>query len=380
MSSIVAVVGARPNFMKIAPVMDRLRAAGVSVSLVHTGQHYDESMSDSFFRQLGIPEPDVDLDVGSATHAVQTAEIMIRFEPVLERYAPSAVVVVGDVNSTIACALVAAKREIPVVHVEAGLRSFDRTMPEEINRVLTDQLSEVLFTTERDARENLRREGVRDERIHFVGNVMIDSLLGHLDRAVAPRKTLEALGREPIPEGAHYGVVTLHRPSNVDEPEQLKMLMATFARISDRLPLVFPVHPRTASRLESVGFDCPSRLLLTPPVGYLEMLGLMKDAKLVLTDSGGMQEETTALGVPCLTLRDNTERPITVSEGTNTVVGRDPARIESEADAILTTGGKSGRRPELWDGKASARIRDVLVSWLERKGKLDAVMKDEDRG
>ena len=366
--------------MKIAPVMDRLRAAAIDVALVHTGQHYDESMSDSFFRQLGIPEPDVDLEVGSATHAAQTAEIMIRFEPVLERYAPSAVIVVGDVNSTIACALVAAKREVPVVHIEAGLRSFDRTMPEEINRVLTDQLSEILFTTEGDARENLKREGIRDERIHFVGNVMIDSLLGHLDRAVAPRETLQALGQEPIPEGTDYGVVTLHRPSNVDEPEQLRLLMATLVRVSDRLPLVFPVHPRTASKLENLGFDCPPRLLLTPPVGYLEMLGLMKDAKLVMTDSGGMQEETTALGVPCLTLRENTERPITVSKGTNTIVGRDPVRIEREVETILTTGGKGGRSPELWDGKASARIRDVLVSWLEDKGKLDAVVEDQDRG
>ncbi len=364
--------------MKVAPVLDRLRAAGVDVSLVHTGQHYDESMSDSFFRQLGIPEPDIDLEVGSATHAVQTAEIMIRFEPVLERFAPAAVVVVGDVNSTIACALVAAKKEIPVVHIEAGLRSFDRTMPEEINRVLTDQLSELLFTTERDARENLRGEGIPAERIHFVGNVMIDSLLGHLDRAVSPAETLGALGLQPIPEGRSYGVVTLHRPSNVDEPETLRAMMATLVRVSERAPLVFPVHPRTKARLEILGFDCPPGLVLTPPVGYLEMLGLMKNAKLVLTDSGGMQEETTALGVPCLTVRENTERPITVSEGTNTIVGRDPARIESEVDLILTTGGKSGRRPELWDGKTSARIRDVLVSWLEKKGRLDAVMEEEE--
>jgi UDP-N-acetylglucosamine 2-epimerase (non-hydrolysing) len=379
LSSIIAVVGARPNFMKIAPLMDRLRAAGVSVSLVHTGQHYDESMSDSFFRQLRIPRPDVDLEVGSASHAVQTAEIMTRFEPVLERFAPAAVVVVGDVNSTIACALVAAKKEVPVVHIEAGLRSFDRTMPEEINRVLTDQISELLFTTERDARENLRREGISDSRIHFVGNVMIDSLLSHLDRAVPVLRTLEAHGQLPIPEGNPFGVVTLHRPSNVDEPTQLRRLMATLARVSERLPLIFPVHPRTQSRLESIGFENPAGLRRTPPVGYLEMLGLMKDAKLVLTDSGGMQEETTALGVPCLTLRENTERPITVAEGTNTIVGGDPARIESEVEAILTTGGKSGRRPELWDGKASMRIRDTLVSWLERSGELDAVMEDEKR-
>jgi UDP-N-acetylglucosamine 2-epimerase (non-hydrolysing) len=209
---------------------------------------------------------------------------------------------------------------------------------------------------------------------------MIDSLLGHLDRAVSPGRTLEAFGREPIAEGDDYGVVTLHRPSNVDDPVMLRTLMSTLVRVSERLPLVFPVHPRTLSRLESLGFDGPSSLVLTPPVGYLEMLGLMKDAKLVLTDSGGMQEETTALGVACLTLRENTERPITVTEGTNTVVGRDPARIESEVDAILTTGGKSGRRPELWDGNASSRVRDVLVSWLEARGELDAVMEDEDRG
>jgi len=360
--------------------MDRLRAAGVAVSLVHTGQHYDESMSDSFFRQLGIPKPDVDLEVGSASHAVQTAEIMLRFEPVLARFSPDAVVVVGDVNSTIACALVAAKQEVPVAHIEAGLRSFNRTMPEEINRVLTDQISDLLFTTERDARENLRREGVSDEKIHFVGNVMIDSLFAHLERAMPPGQTLAVLGREPFAEGTPYGVVTLHRPSNVDDPDTLQTLMGVLARVSDRLPLIFPVHPRTASKLEDLGIEGDSRLVLTTPVGYLEMLGLMKDAKLVLTDSGGMQEETTALSVPCLTLRDNTERPITVSEGTNTIVGRDPARIESEVDAILATGGKSGRRPELWDGKASSRIRDVLVSWLEERGKLDAVLEDENRG
>jgi UDP-N-acetylglucosamine 2-epimerase (non-hydrolysing) len=359
--------------MKIAPVMDRLRAAGVRVPLVHTGQHYDESMKDSFFRQLSIPEPDFDLEVGSATHAVQTAEIMIRFEPVLERLAPSAVLVVGDVNSTIACALVAAKHRVPVVHVEAGLRSYDRTMPEEINRVLTDQISEILFTTERSARENLNREGIGDEGIHFVGNVMIDSLLGHLDRAVPAEATVRGL------EG-RYGVVTLHRPSNVDDPGVLKKLMRCLNRISERLPLVFPVHPRTEARLSSLGFRTGSGLLMLPPVGYLEMLGLMKGATLVLTDSGGMQEETTALGVPCLTLRENTERPITVEEGTNTVTGVDPDRIEKETDAILSTGGKSGRRPELWDGKASERIRDVLVSWLERRGALDTVAEDEARG
>jgi UDP-N-acetylglucosamine 2-epimerase (non-hydrolysing) len=274
---------------------------------------------------------------------------------------------------------VAAKKEIPVFHVEAGLRSFDRTMPEEINRVLTDQISELLFTTERDARENLRREGVPDERIRFVGNVMIDSLLGNLDRAVPPRETLLRHSRHPFPESEPFGLVTLHRPSNVDEPEVLGSLMAVLARLSGRIPIVFPVHPRTAARLHTFGLDSyeTDAFVLTPPLGYLEMLGLMKDAAVVLTDSGGIQEETTALGVPCLTVRENTERPITVTEGTNTVVGRDPARIEREVDAIQRTGGKSGRRPELWDGKASERIRDVLVSWLESRRQLHALAEDE---
>lgn len=364
--------------MKIAPVMNRLRAAGIPVHLVHTGQHYDEPMKDSFFRQLRIPEPDFDLEVGSGTHAAQTGEIMIRFERVLDRLRPEAVLVVGDVNSTIACALVAAKKDIAVMHVEAGLRSFDRTMPEEVNRVLTDQLSDLLFTTERDARANLLREGIASERIHFVGNVMIDSLFDHLDEAVAPALTLTSLGKRPFPAGSPYSVVTLHRPSNVDEPGVLRELMATLERISERLDIVFPVHPRTASRLAAIGLDVSDNpsMVLTPPLGYLEMLGLMKDATCVLTDSGGMQEETTALGVPCLTLRENTERPITVSEGTNIVVGRDRNRIEREVETILLTGGKSGRRPELWDGKASDRVRDVLVSWLGSEEPVEAFTEE----
>ena len=365
MESIVAVVGARPNFMKIAPVMEAFRRAEIPVHLVHTGQHYDAAMKASFFGQLGIPEPDVDLEVGSGSHADQTGQIMIRFEPVLDRFAPSAVVVVGDVNSTIACALVAVKKGIPVFHVEAGLRSFDRSMPEEVNRVLTDQLSELLFTTEATARDNLLREGIAAERIHFVGNMMIDSLLGHADRAVSPSETLARYSREDLlSDSSSYGVVTLHRPSNVDDPSVLRGLMETLGRISARLPLVFPVHPRTEARLGELDVDSPETLALLPPVGYLEMLGLMKGATVVLSDSGGMQEETTALGVPCVTLRDNTERPITVSEGTNTVVGSDPGRIEAAVDAVLTTGGKKGRRPELWDGQAAERMASVVGEWL----------------
>jgi UDP-N-acetylglucosamine 2-epimerase (non-hydrolysing) len=373
MDSILAIVGARPNFMKIAPVLGALRGAGIRTPLVHTGQHYDEAMKDAFFRQLGIPEPDVDLEVGSASHAVQTAEIMIRFEPVLERLAPAAVLVVGDVNSTMACALVAVKQHIPVIHVEAGLRSRDRSMPEEINRVVTDQIAELLFTTERDARENLLREGVAEETIHFVGNVMIDSLFRNAERSTPFRKTFASFGRSALVAGGKYGVVTLHRPSNVDDPQVLNALVECLERIATRIPLVFAVHPRTTARLEAMGRvpSSDSPLVTVPPLGYLEMVGLMKDAALVLTDSGGMQEETTALGVPCLTLRDNTERPITVTEGTNTVVGSDPNRIESEVDGILTTGGKRGKRPELWDGKASERIRDVLLRWLEARTSVE---------
>ena len=374
MDSILAVVGARPNFMKIAPVLAALETVKIPAHLVHTGQHYDASMKDSFFGQLGIPEPDVDLEVGSGTHAVQTGRIMIAFEPVLERLSPAAVLVVGDVNSTIGCALVAVKKRVPVFHVEAGLRSFDRTMPEEINRVLTDQLSELLFTTERKAQENLVREGVAPERVHFVGNVMIDSLLGHAGKAIVPSTTLKRHGREGLfRETSSYGVVTLHRPSNVDRPDVLRALMGVLERISRRLPLVFPVHPRTEKRLREASIDTAAlaRVACIPPIGYLEMLGLMKDATLVLTDSGGMQEETTALGVPCLTLRDNTERPITVSQGTNFVVGSDPTRIESEVDAILESGGKAGRRPELWDGQAAERIARVIGDWMERGDRMD---------
>ncbi len=377
MESIVAVVGARPNFMKIAPVMEAFRRAEIPVHLVHTGEHYDASMKASFFGQLGIPEPDVDLEVGSGSHAEQTGQIMIRFEPVLERFSPSAVVVVGDVNSTIACALVAVKKGIPVFHVEAGLRSFDRSMPEEINRVLTDQLSELLFITEAEARDNLLKEGIADARIHFVGNVMIDSLLGHTNRAVSPSETLARYGREDLlGDGSSYGVVTLHRPSNVDEPSVLMDLMGTLGRISTRLPLVFPVHPRTEARLRELDVGASETLALLPPVGYLEMLGLMKDATVVLTDSGGMQEETTALGVPCVTLRDNTERPITVSEGTNTVVGSDPGRIEAAVDAVLATGGKKGRRPELWDGQAAERMAAVVSEWLATRRGVAAVAEN----
>lgn len=361
---ILCVVGARPNFMKIGPVIDGLKAAGFGAPLVHTGQHYDEAMNDRFFADLGLPRPDVNLEVGSGTHAQQTAEIMRRFEPVLDELAPRAVLVVGDVNSTVACALVAAKKGVAVIHVEAGLRSYDRAMPEEINRVLTDQLSDLLFTTERDAAANLGREGIDPARVHFVGNVMIDTLRRNLPRAVAAADTLRAAGA-----GFHegYALVTLHRPSNVDDPVVLERLLGAMAEMASATPLVFPIHPRTRARIEAAGLmDRLSgpRVQLLPPAGYLEMLGLMAGARLAVTDSGGVQEETTALGIPCITVRENTERPITVTQGTNTVVGTDAACLLAAWRDVLATGGKTGRIPEFWDGRAGERIAAVLAKAL----------------
>ncbi|MBX9634251.1 MAG: UDP-N-acetylglucosamine 2-epimerase (non-hydrolyzing), partial [Magnetospirillum sp.] len=345
--TVLNVVGARPNFMKIGPVIEGLKACGLAAPLLHTGQHYDAAMNDRFFADLGLPHPDVNLEVGSASHACQTAEIMIRFEPVLDQMRPDAVLVVGDVNSTIACALVAAKKGVPVVHVEAGLRSYDRTMPEEINRVLTDQLSDFLFTTERSAEANLAREGVPAERVFFVGNVMIDTLLKNAARAVPAQTTIGLDG--------NYALATLHRPSNVDDPEVLARILGCLVQMAAQMPVIFPAHPRTRSRIQAAGLMPmleQAGIRLLEPQGYLEMLGLMRSARLVVTDSGGLQEETTALGVPCLTVRENTERPITISEGTNTLVGVDADAIMASFHDVLKTGGKSGRRPELWDGQA----------------------------
>ena len=368
---ILCIVGARPNFMKIAPVMRALNdpLSGLNARLLHTGQHYDDAMKQSFFEQLHIPHPDIDLGVGSASHAVQTAEIMKRFEPVLDESQPDAVLVVGDVNSTIACALVAVKKEIPVIHVEAGLRSYDRAMPEEINRVLTDQISDLLLLTEKTARANLLREGIDEHRIHFVGNVMIDTLRYNLDRAVSSKSTLKYNLDETdfASFKQDYGLITLHRPSNVDDSAVLKQLLSVLREISRELPMVFPVHPRTKQRIDDAGLESlvtGSRFLTLPPLGYLEMLGLMKDARLVLTDSGGIQEETTALGIPCITLRENTERPITAEEGTNSIVGSDPEKIMACFRDVMDTGGKAGRVPELWDGKAAERIARIIKDWF----------------
>lgn len=365
---IICIVGARPNFMKIAPIMVALKefSPALKVSLVHTGQHYDVAMNEQYFQALGIPSPDINLEVGSGSHAVQTAEVMCRFETALEGKNPTAILVVGDVNSTIACALVATKKGIPVIHVEAGLRSFDRAMPEEINRVLTDQISDMLFTTEPSGRENLLREGVADMRIHFVGNVMIDTLRHNLPRAISTSDIVSDAGRPGfLSDEKKYAVVTMHRPSNVDDELSLGSLINTVVTISKRLPVIFPLHPRTKAMIEKFGFskllDTPDILLL-PPMGYLEMLGLMKDAKVVLTDSGGIQEETTALGVPCITLRNNTERPITVDEGTNTIAGQDAQTILTIFNDVMQTGGKGGRIPQYWDGRASNRIADLIAN------------------
>jgi len=380
LQTVLCVVGARPNYMKMAPIVQRMRHAQSALRpfLVHTGQHYDEAMSERLFADLQLPQPDINLNVGSATHAVQTAEIMRCFEPVLDQHKPACVLVVGDVNSTLACALVSAKRGIPVVHVEAGLRSFDRTMPEEINRVLTDQISEILYTTETSAHQNLLREGVPEARIRFVGNVMIDSLLAHRARAVAPEMMLRRalISPEVIQCSQGYAVVTLHRPANVDDPETLRTLLNTIREIGEKLPVVWPLHPRTQRNAEAFGIAqllSSPRLIILPPAGYLEMLGLMGGATVVLTDSGGIQEETTALAVPCLTLRENTERPITVEQGTNTVTGVNPQVILAEVDAVLTTGGKRGRTPELWDGRAAERIvADLAETLLDEETPVEA--------
>ena len=368
---IACVVGARPNYMKMAPLVRAFaaRAELPRAVLIHTGQHYDVEMNGRLFADLELPQPDLNLEVGSGTHAAQTAEVMRRFEPVLDDILPSCVIVVGDVNSTLACSLVASKKRLPVVHVEAGLRSFDRSMPEEINRVLTDQIADRLYASERVALDNLAREGIDGERARFVGNVMIDSLLRHRRRAIAPIDTLARAGRAgDFAAGiADFGVVTLHRPSNVDTAIALRESLTILRDVAARVPLIWPVHPRTKANIERFGLSpllAGARITLLPPQGYLEMLGLMGHSRLVLTDSGGIQEETTALAVPCLTMRDNTERPSTVEQGTNTLVGRNRARTLECVDDILKTGGKRGRTPELWDGHAAERIAEDLSAWL----------------
>ncbi len=361
MLKIINVVGARPNFMKIAPVIEEMRRRPNTMTplLVHTGQHYDESMSDSFFEDLQIPRPDINLEVGSASHATQTARIMIEFERVLEQHRPDWIVVVGDVNSTMAASLVAAKMLVRVAHVEAGLRSRDRTMPEEINRVVTDALADLLLTPSRDADENLRREGIAAGKICFVGNVMIDTLFKNLERARSS-SVLEKFGLKK----GEFCAMTLHRPSNVDDRRKLAGILDALEMIQQRFPIIFPVHPRTRARIEEFGLQPviarQSNLVLTEPMSYLDFLQLYSNSRLVLTDSGGIQEETTALGIACLTLRHNTERPVTVTEGTNRVVGNDPEVIKREALLALERAAAPARAPELWDGHAARRIVDAI--------------------
>ena len=361
MLRIVNVVGARPNFMKIAPVIAEMhrRADRIHPLLVHTGQHYDESMSDSFFEDLEMPLPDINLEVGSASHAQQTARIMSAFERVILEHKPHWIVVVGDVNSTMAATLVASKMGVRVAHVEAGLRSRDRTMPEEVNRLVTDALADLLLTPSRDADQNLLHEGVAPEKIRFVGNVMIDTLHRSLDRS----RNSAVIERCGVQRGA-FCAMTLHRPSNVDSRETLAGILDALDVIQRQIPIVFPVHPRTRARLEEFSLmEAAARqknLLLREPLGYLDFLQLYSNSRLVLTDSGGIQEETTALGIPCLTLRHNTERPITVTEGTNRLVGSDPEVIKREALAALEGHGAAGRVPELWDGRAAGRIVDAI--------------------
>lgn len=346
--------------MKAAPVMAALSSCGNARQvLVHTGQHYDPTMSDIFFRQLGLPHPDINLEVGSGSHAQQTAQIISRLEPVLLEDRPDLVLVYGDVNSTVAAALVCAKLLIPVAHVEAGLRSFDRTMPEEINRILTDQIADFLFTPSEDADRNLLREGISPEKIHYVGNVMIDTLVRLLPQA----DDSPILDRLKLNSGGPYVLATLHRPSNVDDDLMLSNLMATLSEISQDLPVVFPVHPRTRQRLLGLQLaESAPNLHLTEPLGYLDFLALQKHATVVVTDSGGVQEETTFLGIPCLTVRANTERPITVELGTNILVGQDMRLLRHEVARILDGEAKKGQIPPLWDGHAAERIAKVITN------------------
>lgn len=363
MPTLYLVAGARPNFMKIAPIVRALQAhGGLGFKIIHTGQHYDREMNEVFFEELGIPQPDVFMGAGGGSHAQQTAKIMTAFEELCQASKPDAVLVVGDVNSTLACSIVAKKMCIPVAHVEAGLRSGDMTMPEEINRLVTDSISDWFFVTEPSGVEHLRREGKAESAIHYVGHVMVDNVLYQADKLAQSDAEFETSGfKRQYPR---YGVITLHRPSNVDSAEMMARIGGALKEIAAELPLLFPVHPRTRANLEKFGIDLGPNISLVGPQAYMSFLNVWKDAAVVLTDSGGLQEETTALGVPCITIRENTERPVTVEEGTNVLAGTDPARIVAEVRKVLCGQGKQGRRPHLWDGKAAERIVAILAREL----------------
>lgn len=361
LKTIVHVVGARPNYMKVAPLIDALKdAPGIRQILVNTGQHYDDAMSKAFLRELGLPKPDRDLEVGSASHAVQTAKVMIGFEQVCLQDRPDLVLVVGDVNSTMAASLVAAKLMIPIAHLEAGLRSFDPAMPEEVNRIVTDRLADLLLTPSVDGDENLLKEGVPASKIHLVGNIMIDTLLRHL-----PMAMLDRIRDRVAVERGGYGVMTLHRPSNVDDPVVLGRILDAIAEISRQLPIVFPVHPRTRERLKAGALaDRLTNVILTEPLGYIDFLSLTSNARLILSDSGGLQEESTALGIPHLTMRENTERPVTITHGTNRLVGTQTSAILEGYREAMAHQPDPQRRPPLWDGKTAGRVAAVLQTFL----------------
>jgi len=368
MKTVYLVAGARPNFMKIAPIVRAIRAhGGLAFKIIHTGQHYDREMNDVFFEELGIPQPDVFMAAGGGSHAQQTAKIMTAFEELCQQQRPDAVLVVGDVNSTLACSIVAKKLQLPVAHVEAGLRSGDRTMPEEINRLVTDSISDWFFVTEPSGVEHLRREGKPEDAIHHVGHVMVDNLLYQADKLAGTDTTgfeTSAWKAQHSANGGRYGVITLHRPSNVDDAAMMARIAGALKAIAQELPLIFPVHPRTRGNLARFGIDLGPNITLVGPQAYMAFLNLWQHAAVVLTDSGGMQEETTALGVPCITIRENTERPVTVDEGTNVLAGTDPAVIVAQARKVLRGEGKAGRRPALWDGQAATRIVEILARYL----------------
>jgi UDP-N-acetylglucosamine 2-epimerase (non-hydrolysing) len=368
MPLIYLVAGARPNFMKIAPIVRALQSQdALTFKIIHTGQHYDRDMNEVFFEELGIPQPDIFMGAGGGSHAAQTAKIMVAFEELCIAERPAAVLVVGDVNSTLACSISAKKLNIPVAHVEAGLRSGDMTMPEEINRLVTDSITDWFFVTEPSAVKHLQKEGKSDAAIHYVGHVMVDNVLFQADKLTRTDTSgfeTSAFKAARVEQGGRYGVVTLHRPSNVDDPVMMARIGGALKEIAADLPLIFPVHPRTRANLASFGVDLGPNITLVGPQAYMAFLNLWKDATVVLTDSGGLQEETTALGVPCITIRENTERPVTVDEGSNVLVGTDPVRIVDEARKVMRGEGKQGRRPDLWDGKAAERIVAVLAREL----------------